>query len=112
MSAGRQKRTQEIGITHFPLDDEQQSQNRVPSRQTNARANKGGGGSHGHRLSREQEPESKFARNACVERAAKAVRREVRVQDSLPRTRELLEERAYELNTIERGVILSTNRIC
>lgn len=60
MSAGRQKRTQEIGITHFPLDDEQQSQNRVPSRQTNARANKGGGGSHGHRLSREQETESKF----------------------------------------------------
>jgi hypothetical protein len=47
-----------------------------------------------------------------VERAAKAVRREVRVQDSLPRTRELLEERAYELSTIERGVILSTNRIC
>jgi hypothetical protein len=56
MSAGRQKRSQEIGITHFPLDDEQQSQKRVPSRKTNSRTNQGGGGTHGHRLSRESQP--------------------------------------------------------
>ncbi len=53
MTQRRNKQTKEVGITHFPLEEEQARQQKVdehhpPEGETPA--------SHGHRLSREPEP--------------------------------------------------------